>query len=151
MSGYYSIVNRIKDYLKNTGFVTTVTIGDIYKVDLAKQTLFPLCHIMTNSATLGDRVTTLNLSILFMDIVDESKTEAINVFDGNDNELDVLNTQLEIANRFVADLLRGSLNDMNIETAGEPLAEPFVDRFENKLAGWTLTFDALVPNNMTIC
>jgi hypothetical protein len=73
------------------------------------------------------------------------------VFDGNDNELDVLNTQLEIANRFVADLLRGSLNDMNIETAGEPLAEPFVDRFENKLAGWTLTFDALVPNNMTIC
>jgi alpha-amylase/alpha-mannosidase (GH57 family) len=73
------------------------------------------------------------------------------VFDGNDNELDVLNTQLEIANRFVADLLRGSLNDMNIETVGEPLAEPFVDRFENKLAGWTLTFDALVPNNMTIC
>jgi hypothetical protein len=151
MSGYYSIVNRIKDYLKNTGFVTTVTIGDIYKVDLAKQTLFPLCHIMTNSATLGDRVTTLNLSILFMDIVDESKTEAINVFDGNDNELDVLNTQLEIANRFVADLLRGSLNDLNIEIVGEPLAEPFVDRFENKLAGWTLTFDALVPNNMTIC
>jgi hypothetical protein len=33
----------------------------------------------------------------------------------------------------------------------EPLAEPFTDRFENKIAGWTLTFDIIVPNEMTIC
>jgi len=30
-------------------------------------------------------------------------------------------------------------------------AEPFVDRFENKLAGWTATFDVVVQNDMTIC
>ena len=27
----------------------------------------------------------------------------------------------------------------------------FVDRFENKLAGWTMTTDILIPNGMTIC
>ena len=29
--------------------------------------------------------------------------------------------------------------------------EPFVDRFENKLAGWTGTFDVVIQNDMTIC
>jgi hypothetical protein len=32
-----------------------------------------------------------------------------------------------------------------------PNCEPFIDRFENKLAGWTMTFDVLFPNDMTIC
>lgn len=151
MTGYYYIVNAIKEYLKATELINTVTVGDIYKVDLAKQTIFPLTHIITNNAQLNDNLITLNISILFMDIVDESKTEAINVFDGNDNELDVLNTQLAIANRFVNDMLRGSLYAQNIQAIGTPTAEPFVDRFENKLAGWTLTFDLAVPNDMSIC
>jgi hypothetical protein len=30
-------------------------------------------------------------------------------------------------------------------------AEPFIDRFENKLAGWALSFDVTIPNNMSIC
>jgi len=29
--------------------------------------------------------------------------------------------------------------------------KPFVDRFENKVAGWTATFDVLVNNDITIC
>jgi len=151
MNGYYYIIKTIKDYLKNTGLINTVTTGDIFDVDLAKQTIFPLTHIITNNATLSDTLITLNISILFMDIVDESKSETVDVFEGNDNELDVLNTQLTIANRFVSDMLRGSLVDINFEAVGTINAEPFVDRFENKIAGWTLTFDAIIPNDMTIC
>jgi hypothetical protein len=151
MNGYYYIIKTIKDYLKNTGLINTVTTGDIFDVDLAKQTIFPLTHIITNNATLTDTLITLNISILFMDIVDESKSETVDVFEGNDNELDVLNTQLTIANRFVTDMLRGSLVDINFEAVGTINAEPFVDRFENKIAGWTLTFDAIIPNDMTIC
>jgi hypothetical protein len=151
MNGYYYIIKTIKDYLKNTGLINTVTTGDIFDVDLAKQTIFPLTHIITNNATLNDTLITLNISILFMDIVDESKSETVDVFEGNDNELDVLNTQLTIANRFVTDMLRGSLVDINFEALGTINAEPFVDRFENKIAGWTLTFDAIIPNDMTIC
>jgi hypothetical protein len=85
-----------------------------------------------------------------MDIVDESKEQRINVFDGNDNELDVLNTQLAIANRFTNEVLRGDYFN-NYDIIGTPTAEPFVDRFENKIAGWTLTFDIAVPNDMTVC
>jgi hypothetical protein len=150
MNGYYSIVSEIRDYIKSLGLVNTVTIGDIYDVDLDKQTIFPLTHIISNNAQLTQSQIILNLSILFMDIVDESKEQRLNVFDGNDNELDVLNTQLAIANRFTNEVLRGDYFN-NYDIIGTPTAEPFVDRFENKIAGWTLTFDIAVPNDMTIC
>lgn len=151
MNGYYYVVNAIKDYLKNTNFINTVTIGDIFKVDLNKQTIYPLSHIIVNNAQIAENNTSLNISILFMDIVDESKKLVSDLWDGNDNEQDVLNTQLALAQRLSAALIRGSLYSSLIQISSAPNAEPFIDRFENKVAGWTLTFDVIIPNDMTIC
>lgn len=151
MNGYYYIVNTLKEYLNNTGFINTITIGDITGVDLAKQTIFPLSHIIVNTAQLSENTTSLNISILLMDIVDDNKQLVTNIWQGNDNEQDVLNTQLTIAQRLVADLMRGSLYSSLVQVLENPTAEPFMDRFENKIAGWTLTFDVIVPNDITIC
>jgi len=151
MNGYYYVVNTLKDYLKSNDFINTVSIGDIFNVDLNKQTIFPLAHIIVNNAQLAENTTSLNLSILFMDIVDESKAEITDVWEGNDNEQDVLNTQLTLASKLTADLIRGYLYSNLIQVLNAPSAEPFVDRFENKIAGWTLTFDVIIPNDMTLC
>jgi hypothetical protein len=151
MNGYFYIVNTLKTYLKANPFINTVSIGDIFAVDLTKQTMFPLSHIIVNNATLAEVTTTLNISILFMDIVDDSKSEITDIWEGNDNEQDVLNTRLAVAQRLTADLMRGSLYTSQVVVSGEPSAEPFTDRFENKIAGWTLTFDVIVPNDITIC
>jgi hypothetical protein len=86
-----------------------------------------------------------------MDIVDESKDVVTDIFVGNDNEQDVLNTQLEVLNRVVVLLQRGDLYTDLFQIEGTVGCEPFVDRFENKLAGWAATFDVLVKNDMTIC
>jgi hypothetical protein len=151
MNGYFYIVNTLKTYLKANPFINTVSIGDIFEVDLNKQTMFPLSHIIVNNATLAEVTTSLNISILFMDIVDDSKSEITDIWEGNDNEQDVLNTRLSVAQKLTADLMRGSLYTSQVVVSGEPNAEPFTDRFENKIAGWTLTFDVIVPNDMTIC
>lgn len=151
MNGYYYVVNTLKDYLKSNDFINTVSIGDIFSVDLNKQTIFPLAHIIVNNAQLAETTTSLNLSILFMDIVDESKAEITDIWEGNDNEQDVLNTQLALASKLTSDLNRGYLYSNLIQIEGAQTAEPFVDRFENKIAGWTLTFDVIIPNDMTLC
>lgn len=151
MIGFYYIVNGIKEFLKSTDMIKTVTIGDISKIDLDKQTIFPLVHITPNNAQLQENLVILNVSVFFMDIVDESKTESINSFDGNDNELDVLNTQLHLANRLVVEMMRGQMYSEQIQILGTPNAEPFTERFTNNLAGWTVTFDVQIPNDMTIC
>jgi len=151
MNGYYYVVNKLKNYLKATTFINTVTIGDIFEVDLAKQTIFPLSHIIVNNAQLAENTISLNISILFMDIVDISKQPVTDLWDGNDNEQDVLNTQLALANRLVSDMLRGALFSELVQVVGTQNCEPFIDRFENKIAGWTLTFDVMIPNDITIC
>ena len=150
MKGFYDLTDKIKDTLQAEPFVNTVTYGSLDDIDLNKQTIFPLSHIIVNSATVGTQTRRFSISVLSMDIVDESKDEAAD-FVGNDNEQDVLNTQLAIQNRLLALLQRGDLYTDKYQVEGEVTCEPFVDRFENKLAGWAATFDVLIPNDMTIC
>ena len=109
MKGFYNITDKIKDSLNAEPFVNTVTYGSLDDVDLNKQTIFPLSHLIVNNCTVGTNTLTFNISILAMDVVDESKEEVTDDFIGNDNEQDVLNTQLAVINRVVALLQRGDL------------------------------------------
>ena len=151
MKGFYNLTDKLKDTLIAEPFVNTVTFGSLDDVDLNKQTIFPLSHIIVNSTSVGSKTLTFNVSILAMDIVDISKEETTDVFIGNDNEQDVLNTQLALLTRVINELQRGSLYTELYQVEGDVSCEPFVDRFENKLAGWAATFDVLVQNYMTIC
>ena len=148
---YYEILTKLQTELNNDALVNTVSSGDIFDVDLSKQTIFPLCHIIVNSATFVDNVIQYNISILSMDVVDVSKDETTDKFLGNNNEQDVLNTQINILNRLYEKLRRGNLYDDNYQVDGTPNLEIFVDRFENKLAGWTMTVNINTPNVMTVC
>jgi hypothetical protein len=150
MSTFYEITTVIKDQLLIDDFVNTVTMGDIFNVDLNKQTIFPLSHIIVNSASYQGNIFVYNISILSMDIVDESKDLITDIFLGNDNEQDVLNTQMMVANRFLEVLRRGALYE-NYNLIGNASIEFFTERFENKLAGVTTTFDMSIRNTMTKC
>jgi hypothetical protein len=151
MTGFYNVTKKIKDALAAEPFVNTVSFGSLDDIDLDKQTIFPLSHIIVNNCSVTSNTMTFNISILAMDIVDESKEEVTDIFVGNDNEQDVLNTQLEVINRVVSLLQRGDLYTDLFQVAGAVGCEPFVDRFENKLAGWAASFDVLVQNDMTVC
>ena len=151
MKGFYNVTEQLKDTLIAEPFVNTVTFGSLDDVDLNKQTIFPLSHIIVNNTTVGTKTLTFNISILSMDIVDISKDEVEDIFLGNDNEQDVLNTQLALQTRVINTLQRGDLYTDLYQVQGDVSCEPFVDRFENKLAGWAATFDVVVQNDMTIC
>ena len=151
MQGFYNITTKIKETLALDAFVNTVTYGDIFEIDLNKQDIFPLSHFIVNSATLNGSVWQFNMSLLCMDIVDESKEDVTDKFLGNDNEQDVLNTQMAVINRLLELLRRGDLHTELYQLEGNPTIEAFFDRFDNKVAGWTLSFDVLIPNDMTIC
>lgn len=151
MSTFYEITQVIKNKLQEDLFVNTVTTGDIFKVDLNKQTIFPLSHIIINSVSYQGVVLNYNISILCMDIVDESKSKTTDIFLGNDNEQDVLNTQLAVANRFLEVLRRGALAEDYELVNNSANIEFFTERFENKIAGVTFTFDMAIENKMTKC
>ena len=149
--GFYLLTQAIKDQLLVDVNVNTVTEGDLFDVDLSKQTIFPLSHLIVNSVTAQESVLRFNVSVLAMDIVNESKESTLDIFIGNNNEQDVLNTQLAVLNKLVQVLRRGDLYDDKFQLDGDANCEPFVDRFENKVAGWTATFDVMVNNDISIC
>ena len=151
MTGYYELLDKLKTHFDADVIVNTVTQGDIFKVDLSKQTIFPLVHIMVNNCTLDERTTTWNISLIAMDIVDLSKSVTTDLFLGNDNEVDVLNTQQAVLNRAYEIIKHGSLAYDLYMVEGTANLEPFTERFENYMAGWTMTFDVVTPNEMTIC
>jgi len=151
MKGFYNLTSELKTALLAEPFCNTVTTGSLDDIDLNKQTIYPLGHIIVNNCTVATNVFTFNVSVLCMDIVDIDKKETTDIFVGNDNEQDVLNTQLSIITRVMNKLQRGDLYTSLYQIEGTVSCEPFVDRFENKLAGWAATFDVLVQNDMTIC
>jgi len=151
MKGFYNLTQKLKDTLNAEPFVNTTTFGSLDDVDLNKLTIFPLAHIIINNTTIDTNTLTCNVSILAMDVVDISKDEVSDKFIGNDNEQDILNTQLALLTRVVALLQRGSLYEDLYQVEGTVNCEPFIDRFENKLAGWAATFDVLIQNDITIC
>ena len=151
MTAFYTALETIKNNLLLDVDVKTVTTGDITKIDLSKQTIFPLSHIIVNNVGNEDNILRFSLSVLSMDIVNVSKEETTNIFRGNDNEQDILNTQLVVLNKLVQVLRGGNLHQDLYQLDGTPNFEPFYDRFENEVAGWALTFDVLIPNDIEIC
>jgi len=149
--GFYQLTETIKNELLNNVDVNTVTTGTLSNVNLQKQDIFPLSHIIVNSVTDSEQTLSFSLSILAMDIVSRSKLETTDIFDGNNNEQDVLNTQLAVLNKLIMVLRKGDLHRDKYQLIGDPTCEPFYDRFENELAGWTADLEVVIYNDITIC
>lgn len=155
MRQFYNITKTLKDTLEAHSQVNVVTFGDIFDVDLNKQTIFPLSHIMVNQAIIEGQVVRVNLSIMCMDVIDETKEnlrDQKEPFYNNSNEQDILNTQLQVINDVVTKLRKGQLYTDLYQLDGNPTCVPFTERFENLLTGWTATFDVLLPNTeISVC
>tara|TARA_R100001460_G_scaffold90485_1_gene132115 strand:- start:1128 stop:1598 length:471 start_codon:yes stop_codon:yes gene_type:complete len=149
--GFYQLTQTIKDTLLADINCNTVTTGDIYDVNLNKQDIFPLAHIIVNNVLQQEQTLTFNISIIAMDIVDQSKSITTDKFIGNNNEQDILNTQLAVLNKVIQKLRMGNLYTDKYQLDTDVNCEPFYDRFENQLAGWTATMDIMIDNDIRIC
>ena len=154
MTTVYDVIDKIKTHLRDNPIVNYVSYGDITEVDLNKTTIYPLSHFFINNVTMREHVMEVSINILFLDIVDYTKDFNSNDF-GNrqdsSNLIDVYNTQLQIANELISELKRGDLYRDKFQLVGEPICEPFKDRFENELAGWGVDIVINVANDISVC
>ncbi len=149
--GFYQLTETIKNALLDNVDVNTVTTGNLSNVNLQKQDIFPISHIIINSVTDTEQTLNFNITILAMDVVSRRKEETTDIFIGNNEEQDILNTQLAVLNKLIMTLRKGDLHRDKYQLIGDPNCEPFYDRFENELAGWTATMDIVIYNDITIC
>jgi len=150
MKEYYNLIDNIYNYLIGNNNINTVTTGDLLEVDLSKQSIFPLAHIIVNDVTFSDHFITFSINVIAMDIVDEDKDDKQDKDKphlGLDNSHDILNTMLSVVNGLQSSLRRGGMNENNYEINDSPTATQFEDRFENLLTGWSLLLNVEIPNN----
>ena len=149
--GFFQLTETIKTELLKDVNINTVTTGDITDVNLNKQDMFPLGHIIIESVIDEEQVLRFNMTILACDIVDQSKDLTVDRFTGNNNMQDILNTQLAVLNRLTQRLRMGTLYTDMYQLDGSPTLTPFYDRFENQLAGWSASMTVLIYNDIYIC
>ena len=151
MNSFYNIIDKVKEVVTAEPFNHEITFGDIADIDLKKQSLFPLSHVMINNATINNNYVTFNMTIFFMDLVDISNEQVTDLYRGNDNRQDILNTQLALATRVMRVLQKSDLYRDKFELINPASCEPFTERFDNMLCGWTVTFDVGTKDEMTYC
>tara|TARA_R110002020_G_scaffold21591_2_gene73480 strand:+ start:953 stop:1462 length:510 start_codon:yes stop_codon:yes gene_type:complete len=160
----YKTYNNVIDTIKCVGEehlqIQAVTTGDIWDVDLNKNTLFPLLHIATIDVNASAGQLQHNFQLVVADIVEPNEAE---------NEQEVLSDTLSIALDIIATFRSSSTlylssasvgQEARYFTADDFTLEPFTERFDNTLSGWTVnlpiviewTFDTCnIPTSTDVC
>ena len=146
--------NNVIDTLKCVGEqhlnIHSVTSGDIWEIDLEKNTLFPLFHINPVNVTVGQNTRSFNFQLFVMDLVEPDES----------NEQEVLSDCLEIMNDIIAIYKHGEILYSYDTAAGEEqryfidndfTIEPFTERFDNAVTGWVMSFAITVENELNSC
>lgn len=151
MNNIFKLTDAIRTELEANQLINQVTFGDLFEVDLLKQNIFPLAHVGMTGATMSQGVAQVNMSILFLDVVDESKEEQTDQFYGNDNENYVMNSMFAAATKVIGELQRGSLYANQFQIEDDVNIEFFSERFEDKLAGVGVDFIVTINNTLDLC
>ena len=147
--------------------LSTVSVGDIFDINLEKMEKMPLLHINPTSVTTGDSELVYNFQLFICDLVSEKEdwqvtnaqalTKLINT---KNNEQEVWNQTLDICTDFIAMLRHSAQQSLNgVSDINSPLyftddqftIEPFQERFDNLLCGWTFTIGIKVMNDFDAC
>lgn len=152
MNNIFKLTDKIKEELQSNELINQVTFGDLFEVDLLKKNIYPLAHVGMSTARIGQGVAYVDMSILFLDIVDESKSEEVDHFYGNDNEHFVMNSMFSAATKTVQELMRGDLYSEGFQVDEDDVSvEFFSERFEDKLAGVGIDFTVAIKNTLDLC
>lgn len=164
---YNNVVNtllRLGEYHEQ---ISTISVGDIYDLNLEKMEKFPLMHVNPTSVETGDSQLTYNFQVFIMDMVGEKSdwqtkqhsllTKLVNT---ENNEQEVFNQTLAICTDIIG-MLRHSTQQsiLGVNDINEPIyftqdqftIEPFQERFDNLCCGYVFNIGVLVQNDFQTC
>ena len=147
--------------------ISTVSVGDIYDINLEKMEKMPLLHINPLNVQTGDSELIYNFQLFICDLVSEKDNwqtyqaaQLTKLIDNKNNEQQVFNQTLEIATDFIGMLRHSSrqslagVNDIDFPvyfTQDQFTLEPFQERFDNLLCGYVFQVGVKVMNDFDTC
>ena len=164
---YNNVINTLCRMGDRHNQIHTVSVGDIFDLNLEKMEKMPLLHINPVNVTTGDSELIFNFQLFICDLVSEKDdwqtkqaSQLDKLLDPKNNEQQVWNQTLEICTDFIG-MLRHSVyqsldgvDNINFPlyfTEGQFTIEPFQERFDNLLCGWTFNVGIKVMNDFQTC
>lgn len=164
---YNNVINTLCRLGEFHNQITTVSVGDIFDINLEKLQKFPLLHINPINVSTGESELVYNFQLFVCDLVSEKEdwqtyqaSQLTKLINPKNNEQQVWNQTLEICTDFIGMLRHSSrqsmagVNDINFPlyfTEDEFTIEPFQERFDNLLCGWSFTLGIKVMNDFDTC
>jgi len=164
---YNNVVNTLLRLGQYHEQISTISVGDIYDINLEKMEKFPLMHINPTSVATGDSQLTYNFQVFVMDLVGEKSdwqtkqhSELTKLVKTNNNEQEVFNQTLAICTDIIGMLRHSSRQSINgVNDINEPIyftqdqftIEPFQERFDNLCCGYVFNIGVLVQNDFQTC
>jgi hypothetical protein len=152
---YYNTLNYFKTIMKNHPTIAHVTQGDVFSIDNVQFPQYPVGNVLIQDAVFGQSTTDYRIQLIIADkhkILENESDGAENKqsipFYGTDDVVDIHANTLSVIN----DLTAYTQNKIQgFEINGDITCEPFVDRFDNGLAGWSATFNLTCHNDKNRC
>lgn len=153
---YYNTLNYFKTIMKNHPSIAKVTQGDIFNFDATEFPQYPIGNVLISNASFGTKTTDYQIQLIVADksktMRDDVGTERTNKqivpFDGTDDIVDIHANTLSILNDLTAYTQK---SNYGMEINSEINCQPFADRFNNGLAGWSAEFTLTVHNDKNRC
>ena len=145
--------NNVIDTLKNLGTnhlqISTTTVGDIFDIDLEKNTLYPLMHLNPVNVTTRRTELVYNFQVFIMDLVEPDGSNEQEVYS------DVLQICIDIigilSNSKWQSQLALDINAPVYFAEGDFTCEPVKERIDQSVTGWVFNLGITVQNSFQTC
>ncbi len=148
MNSLFALTDAIKSELDSNVLLNSVSYGDVDEIELLKTNRYPLAHVGISTGTISDSTSTIEVSVIFIQQVDEVKAQEDSF---NDSELYAQNNMLAAATRLVQVLKRGDLYAQGFQLEDDATVDFFGDRFTDKVAGVTVDMSITIKNAASVC
>ena len=152
---YYNALDYFKTIMTNHPSIAKVTTGDMMEVDTKEFPMYPIGNINIFNTNISDSTTKFEILLVVADKIknkinesNPTNNEQTIPFYGTDDTIDILANTLAIINDLTS-YTEYAVAAFDIDS--DILCEPFVDRFNNGLAGHVATFTLTTHNDRNRC
>jgi len=152
---YYNILNYFRDLMNLHPSIERVSQGEISNLDTDTFPIYPLGNVFIGDLSVDESYTDYTINLVVADKIKEQANESEGTenrqsipFYGTDDVVDIHANTLGILN----DLTNYTGRSVSgFEIQGGITYTPFVDRFDNVLAGFSADFTLRVHNDRNRC
>ena len=140
---FHKIISLLQEYQEGNPMINSFGYGNL--VDFGKNVsgstvVYPFLFVVPLSITYDENTTTYQVTLIFADRLN----------DNLDNEVDCISDSSLNARNFLSEIRRGNLQDYFDITLPQS-AQPFLDRFNDNVAGVALDANIIVYEDINAC